>query len=402
MTGTLQAPLATRITMWLPFWSLLLGGISVHLAGREPLVLYADVILLLSLLYEVIWNGFWPSFAGWIPRLGAFWIVSGMLSALVNNRDIYKSIVAIKILAVGLIVYAIARSAPLGLPTLSLWGAVVGILLLMNYEAIRYGEYEGVAGIKDEVEIVLGRSNYVASILLLLIPLAVASVILYKGKKRWLFGGCAMLMLSGLVATMSRGAMLSLVVATLLSAPLLYKVGMRMKHALVVVSLLALLFAMLPRDLLATDVALFAYRLENPDVAREEIIKAAWQSFTENPVLGVGPGQLGNAIAHHVMVPVFGSVYYNAHNLILDALAENGLPAGLALLTMVGLVLHRAWMGLVTQPNPLAAALWVGLLAAVMHNMVEASFEGQQFQFVFWAVAAMVERKGPSAVLRKP
>jgi len=47
---------------------------------------------------------------------------------------------------------------------------------------------------------------------------------------------------------------------------------------------------------------------------------------------------------------------------------------------------------LLAQPNPLNAAVWLGLLAAVLHNMVEASFEGQQFQYVFWAVAAMAGR----------
>ena len=28
--------------IWLPFWALLLGGVNVHFAGREPQLLYAD------------------------------------------------------------------------------------------------------------------------------------------------------------------------------------------------------------------------------------------------------------------------------------------------------------------------------------------------------------------------
>ncbi len=378
--------------IWLPFWALLLGGVNVHFAGREPQLLYADVILFLLLLYLALWEGFYPSLKDWIPKLGAFVILSGVLSALVNYRDVYRSIDALKILGVGLLVYAIAKKTPIGLLTLSLWGAIAGILLLGNYQALRYGEYEGVAGLKDEIGIVLGRSNYVASMLLILIPLSVASVSIHKGKKRWLCAGCAMLMLGGLVATMSRGAMLALVLATILSVPLLYKAGMRTKHAAIVALVLALVVALLPSDLLATNVALFAYRLDNPDLTREEIMKASWETFKENPVLGIGPGQLGPAIAHHVIVPMYGGIYYNAHNLILDALAEDGLPAGLALLTMVGIVLWKALNALLAQPNPLNAAVWLGLLAAVLHNMVEASFEGQQFQYVFWAVAAMAGR----------
>lgn len=375
--------------MWLLLWSLLLGGVNVRLGDRTPVVLYFDVVLVLWLVYYVLGKGFWPSFSGWIMRLGIFCILSGMFSAIVNYEDAYKSLAVIKIFACGLLVYAIARKAPPSILTLSLWGAAVGVLLLINYQRVRYGVYESEEEIKGAIEIPLGRSNYIASILLLLIPLAVAAVSLYKGRTRLLFAGCAMLMFAGLIATMSRGAMMAIFLATVLSLPLLFRAGMRAKHALLVLSLGGLLLFLLPFDLLVTDAALVFDRLVNPDWSRQELMKASWESFKDNPVLGVGPGQLGHAIAHHMQVPDYDQQYVNAHNLVLNALAENGLIAGLGLLAMFGIVLRKAWSAASAHSTALNVALWVALLAAVIHNMVEAPFEGQQFQVVFWIVAAM-------------
>ena len=59
------------------------------------------------------------------------------------------------------------------------------------------------------------------------------------------------------------------------------------------------------------------------------------------------------------------------------------------LLALVGTVMWKAWGAAAGHPTAFNVAVWIALLAALMHNMVEASFEGQQFQVVFWAVAAM-------------
>lgn len=269
----------------------------------------------------------------------------------------------------------------------------MGVLLLNDYQTIEYGKHEGAAGLKDDIGIVLGRSNYVGSILLLLIPLAVAAVFLYKGKIRLLLAGCSMLMFAGLVTTMSRGAVGSLILATILSLPLFYKAGMRFKHVLLVLGAAGLVVFLLPSDLLSADAALMMYRWDNTDLSRIQLLRASWESFSENPVLGVGPGQLGRAIAAHVMVPDYNQQYMNSHNLIFDALAESGLASGLALLSMVGVVLFRAFRTAATHRTALDVALWCALLAAVIHNMVEASFEGEQFQVIFWTVCGVVDMR---------
>jgi O-antigen ligase len=377
------------VRMSVPLWSLLLGGVSVHVAGKEPTLLYFDIVLLLWLVYEAVWNGFYPLYYDRLVGLGAIYVLLGLLSCVVNCEDINRGLVTVKVLAFGFLAYLIARTAPPRLFTLCLWGAIVGVLLLQNYELVSHQPFHGPTALKDDIGIAMGRSNYIASILVLLIPLGVAAVRIYRGLKRWLSLGCAVLMVAGLICTMSRGAFMAILLACAVSLPFLVKGGVRFKHIALGLALLGAILLLLPRELLLTNAVLVASRLSNPDLAREELMRATWQCFLENPVLGVGPGQLSAAIAHHLMVPFYGSLYANAHNLVLDALAENGLPGGIVMLSMVGIVLRRAWLAVRHQPSVLNNALWIAILAAVIHNMVEASFEGQQFQIIFWIVAAL-------------
>jgi O-antigen ligase len=313
-----------------------------------------------------------------------------MLSALANYQDIYKSLAAIKIFACGLLVYGIARESRPSISSMSLWGAVVGVLLLYTFQSIRFSTFQGVGGIKGGVEIPLGASNYVASILLLVLPMSVAGIATYHGVKRLFFAGSCALMLAGVIVTMSRGAMMALILAPTVSLPLLYRAGMRLRHVVLVLVLGSMTIAALPSDLLRVNAALIAYRWVNPDLSRRELLQASWRSFVDNPVLGVGPGQLGRAIAHRVSVPDNNWQYVNAHNLVLNSLAENGCFGGAALLLMIGIVLWTAFRNAAAHPTALNLALFVALVAAIMHNMVEASFEGQQFQVVFWTVAGMI------------
>jgi O-antigen ligase len=389
----MQKPFNVRSHAWILLWSLLLGGTSIRVVGKTPGLLYFDAVLVFWLIYQIAFNGFRPDSRGWIVRLGVFCLLVEILSTIANYHDMYRSIGAIKILATGLLIYTIARRVPPGILMMSAWGAAVGILLLMNYEQLRFEEFEGVAGMKDFVAISLGHSNTVASILLLVIPFPFAGIALFQGWKRFLSVICSLLMLAGLAVTMSRGALVALALATVLSVPLLWRAGFRWKQWAAAAATVTVLMFALPTDLLQTNAALIVYRWENPDLNRPELMQAAWRVFIENPVLGTGPGQLGYAIAQRFSVSDEYTRNMNGHNLVLDALAENGFFGGAALLVMVGLVLWRAWKAVRWDYNPLAIALWVAILAVVLHNMIEPSFESQHFQIVFWTVAAMVERQ---------
>jgi O-antigen ligase len=245
-----------------------------------------------------------------------------------------------------------------------------------------------IVAVKDEVGITLGRSNYVASILLMLIPLSIAALPVESGKKRWLKFACCIVMILGLASTLSRGALAAECVGLAVCLPLMFRAGLKFKHLLAGAAVLGLVYLLLPSDILSANTQLYELKFANSDARRLDLMRETWMDFQANPLLGVGPGQLPTWIElHAVEYQILGM---NAHNLVLNALGEMGVLGGVPLLLIVGLLLVRVWRNAWTCKTPLAVALCVSFTAVLLHNMVEASFEGEQFQIVFWIIAALV------------
>lgn len=398
---------------WL-IWVLLLGGVEVSVAGKAPTLLYFDVALVAWLVFQAVWAKFWPDFSGWIFRLGAFVFLAGVLSALVNLEGAYRSLATLKIFAVGLIVYAIARRRPVSALVLSAWGAVVaGVLLIHYWEALSSFSLEPYQdlglGQLDEVKAgvvtVMGQGAYIDSILLLLIPISIAQVAVHRGWMRVLFGVLSAVTLGGMFATLSRGAVASLGLSFIACIPLLRKLRITRKLLPAVVPIALVLVLLIVKGVIQQSIELITFRLNNPDEGRKELMLASVDAFLHNPVLGVGPGQIGTAITQRVQSPALISdsraQFLSSHNIILDALGENGLIPGVALLAMVALVLRSAWKHASTDPNPLSIGLFAGVVAAILMTMVEGPYLGEQFQVVFWSVAALIERQS-SVVVPSP
>lgn len=384
-------------------WFLLLGGVEVSVAGKTPTLLYFDLALVLWLVVKVFCTDFWPDFSGWIFRLAVPYLLIGVISALANLSGAFRSIAALKVVVVALLTYGITRKNAPSVFGLSAWGAVVGGLLLYDYATIFIMGYNNITQLnasKNLIGIVLGRSNYVASILLLLIPIGLAGVLIYKGWKRVTCAVFSTAMLGGLMATMSRGAMAALAVSFLICVPLLRKIGLNWKHVTALAVILIMVFLLLPATLIQEDIALISYRWNNPDFGRKELLLASWDAFEQNPVLGVGPGQVGYAIAQRVSAPTDDEQYMHAHNLVLDALSENGAIGGLIFLAMIAAVLFSAWKAATHSSSPLTVALFIAVCAAVLHEMVESSFPGEQFSVVFWIVAGIIAKSNPAWKIR--
>lgn len=374
-------------------WILLLGGLSIGVGDRTPSLLYLDLFLPLWLAYQILWQGIFPDFGDRkTTYLALMCFMAFLASALFNPLDVFKSLAAIKVYCVGFLFYALARRKPPALVTLSLWGATVGVLLLYDYLR-SWGDListRNIVAVKDEVAITLGRSNYVASVLLMLMPLSIAAFAIESGKRRWLSAGCCIVMISGLASTLSRGAMAAGFVGLAMCLPLVFRAGLKFKHALASTVALALVYFLLPSDILSANVQLYELKFANSDQRRIDLMREAWLDFEDNPVLGVGPGQLATWVKLHGVENAIPGM--NAHNLVLNAFGEMGILGGVPLLLIVGLLLVRAWRNAWNLKTPLAVALCVAFTAALLHNMVEASFEGEEFQIIFWTVAALIQR----------
>jgi O-antigen ligase len=214
-------------------------------------------------------------------------------------------------------------------------------------------------------------------------------------------------MILGLASTLSRGALAAQLVGAGICLPVMFRAGLNFKHILAGMAALALVYGLLPSDILAANTQLYELKIATSDQRRIDLMREAWTDFEENPILGVGPGQLATWVKLHGVEDVYSGM--NAHNLVLNALGEMGLLGGLPLLLIVGLLLVRVWRNAWNLKTPLAAALCVSFTAVLLHNMVEASFEGEEFQIVFWTVAALIpcysafnerERKTPAGVAK--
>jgi len=372
-------------------WVLLLGGLSVSVGDRSPNVLYLDVFLPVWLVFQSYWRGVHPDFRDpTILHLAWACFLAFIISAVSNPLDVLKSIAAIKVYIIGFLFYGISRKLRPSLLILSIWGATVGVLLLYNYfdSWASLLSTTNIVAVKDEVGITLGRSNYVASILLLLLPLSLAGFAAEKRGKRWVCAGCCLVMILGLASTLSRGAIAALVIAILICLPLAFRAGLTYKHVVIGIIAIAVVYIALPSDILDANVALYNVKLANSDPGRVDLMREAWERFQENPVLGVGPGQLPTWVKIDGVENVLSGM--NAHNLVLNALAETGLVGSLPLLLLVSVILNRVWRSAWSLRTPLAVALCVSFTAVLLHNMVEASFEGEEFQVVFWTIAALI------------
>lgn len=394
-------------------WFLLLGGAEVSVAGRTPTLLYFDFALISWLTVKVICTDFWPDFSGRIFRLAVFFIVTGTLSGLVNLEGAYRSLATLKVFVIGMIVYGIARRRSVNGLLLSAWGAVVATILLVHYwEALnsfslmsfRSLDINQLNEVKGRVVTIMGQGDYIDSMLLLLTPVTVAQTLVHSGWRRLLFAGFSVVTLGGIFATLSRGAIASLALCLAACVPLFRKSGAWRRFLPTIVPIGLVLILFIATGVFQQALELVDYRLNNVDVGREEIMLAALDAIRDNPILGVGPGQVGIAISRRVVGP--GGVldnraqFISSHNIILDALAENGLLAGSALLAMVALVLRAAWKQAVADPNPINIGLFAGVLGAVLMTMVEGPFLGEQFQVIFWTVAGMI--KGQGAMVGRP
>lgn len=380
---------------------LLFGGLSVGLGDRTPTILYLDLFLPFWLAYQIYFRGSIPDFGDRkITYLAIGCFLAFLASAISNPLDVFKSVAAIKIYCVGFLFYGLARRKPPCLLTLSVWGGAVGALLLYNYihKWANLISTMNIVAVKDEVGITLGRSNYVASILLMLIPLSIVALPAESGKQRLLKCACCIVMILGLASTLSRGALAAECIGLTICLPLMFRAGLKFRHFLAGAAILGLVYLLLPSNILSANTQLYELKFANSDPRRLDLMRETWMDFQANPLLGVGPGQLPTWIElHGVEYQILGM---NAHNLILNALGEMGVLGGIPLLLIICLLLVRVWRNAWTRRTPFAVALCVSFTAVLMHNMVEASFEGEQFQIVFWTIAALVPSGGERQQIR--
>jgi len=248
----------------------------------------------------------------------------------------------------------------------------------------------------------IGETNRYAQIMLVLLPLAVyAARVERRTELRVAALGAAMLILSGVVLTLSRGASVSLALVTLAMLAIRF---VRVRHILVLgVVLAGFVLTVAPRYLdrleslqgLAGATSADRNAADNAIRGRATENLAALNVFADHPILGVGPGQFFNEYSKtyaNALDLRFLDSRRRAHNLYLELAADTGLLGLCAFLAIVITTMLQLWRlsrfwAAAWRPEyaDLARALALSLVAYLATGM----FLQLTFQRYFWFLIAI-------------
>jgi O-antigen ligase len=235
----------------------------------------------------------------------------------------------------------------------------------------------------------LYEPNYFALALVLLMPLAIVSARQRETaiQQACWFAGVGILFAS-LILTSSRGGFLGFLIGMGL---LCFKSTRRpfLVTSVATVGLLLFVFVV-PTDLGQRLQASFDTDVQDTGVAASteahlDLFKAGWGMISANPVFGVGLGQFQEQ----------SSVYYDvahpriAHNTYIQIAAESGIPALIAFLLFIGLILHSLShiATMAGAQGRLHIRQWaVALQAGLVGYLVSAFFLSAQFEKFFWLI----------------
>ena len=229
-----------------------------------------------------------------------------------------------------------------------------------------------------------GDSNDLAYLLATTLPLT-AWLIHRSRRFRPLAVACFLTMATGLVFTLSRGAIVGLAVGLAFLAWTEPRTRKAVALSIVVVAAVSAALAMMHRTAWSTALSAKERVAAENVQGRVELWHAAAIMAVEHPLLGVGPGNFPGEVAEALDRPT-GAPSFVAHEAYLEIAAEfgiGGLIAFLAFLVMQWSRLRRA----ASRPDvrPLASAVRVSFVIAV----VGALTLSEQFFAPIWIAASL-------------
>ena len=292
-----------------------------------------------------------------------------------------------------------------------LWSAIVwGSLPIVVYGLVQAAGLDPLEWRTDAASPVLstmGRSNFLGSYLVLVLPLTVGRILL--AGRRWPYG----LLLAGqllvLALTAARGAWLGLAAAVLTGALAWRAATGQRRPAWIVLALAAVgvAFVMLlnlPQGPIAAlagmpgldRLATLGQTNEGSTAARLTIWQATLSLLVARPWLGYGPETM-RALFARVYPPQL--VYYQGRNISVDRahnlLLDTGMSTGILGIVALGALLlgfgRLAWRGLRTAVDRWERVLWAALAAAVVGHLAELQFgfDLTACATVFWLTLAL-------------
>ena len=392
-----------------PVWmiALLLGAVLVgpvatlDIAGKQyPLPLHDHCLAAWAIVHFLGRRGR-PLVAGEVRVLilQSCFCAVGVLSTVIYSPDLLKSLDGLKAYIMGLLTFYLlskcirtASDARGCVSALVCFGVCVGIELtytvMTNVSAQTM--WDALIMNKTVAAVTFGESNYVAGVILPLMPLSL--VPLRRGTLMRVFSwGAASAMLGSILLTASRGALLSLVAGVTISACLRRRSGMLMALGMAASGLLLWQFLPLAYTQHLTG-KLSTVAVDQNSTERLQLWDASWRMMTEHPVTGIGI----KASGYGFRAELGTNDYLQAHNFALTVLAEAGLFGGAAYIASIFLVYRESIRGALSPRGAtgyrFGYPLFVGFTCTLLHGMVEILHGTPQYSVIFWALAALAFR----------
>ncbi len=285
--------------------------------------------------------------------------------------------------------------------TILLWlaGGVIVAVIGIYQRATGTNLIQVGAGVA-RVRSIYGSPNNVGLYLGRLYPIALALGLMLKTRMRWVYLAIAGILLTTILLSISRGALLLGIPAATAIVIWLWqgKRGRRLLFALGALGLVALI----PVSRLPRFVNLFN-RSTGPTFFRLNLWRSSIQMIRENPWTGVGLDNFLYAYRGRYIAPAAWQDpdLSHAHNWVLDFASRMGVPGLLAVLLLLGLLVFTLWRGLPQATDLYQKALIVGLLGSIAdfaaHGLVDASywFVDLAFAFMLTAGLALIVTKPP-------
>lgn len=373
--------------------SLLAGELSaVSFGGQSGRLLWTDFAILAGFGAVALGTGgrFSIPAAPFLVRALPFLACAGV--GLLFAGDLLTGIAELKewvfALAAGVVA---ARAADDARGARNVFGVVVltgvGIAIGMAISAFTSPLGPVLAVLTKTVDLAWGRSNYLAGLLAVSLPLAIALVVTTKGWARAAWVVATATIGSGLVLSASKGALAACIVGFALALVGTGRAGRSWRVlGFGMLGLGVIAFAASPlRE--AAMYRLLPSALDFSASERLRLYALAFDQFLRHPLLGVGLNNF-SVVAHQLH-----GVDTVPHNLELGFLAEMGI---------IGLTALLAWgaalAGALRAPLVVASAAgddrlkalaigpWAVFLIAFVHNQFESTLYGEQFKVLLFVV----------------
>lgn len=368
-----------------------------HLPHLHPLGVLWDKILLLVLLGIAIkrWmNGHRPQWFGWHKY--ALWYIIyalalmfyGMSQPMISfdglRADVYYMLYAF------LIPFVVAPKDVMKLlhaaATIAILIGVDGVYQYVTKVPIPVGWVDVGEHVRTRVFSVLTSPNELGAYMVMMTPL-IAGLFLYESQNRirkWLYGAGTIICLFTLLVTYTRGALIGLVLAVLVTAVLFER------RLLIPLGVLVVVAFMIPSiHHRIVDVTTPLYFVKSAQAGRIERWLTAFDEFTQNPLFGAGIGQYGGQVAADFKI---GTAQYS-DGFYTKTFGESGMIGlGLFLLLHVSIVLEM--ISKTVRPargrlKVIALGGVTGMLAVLFHSTIENVFEFAPMAALYFSLASL-------------